>query len=43
MFCYLQVSIFFFIQAMFLGGFVVEVWHVYEKMKASGMVFKLLQ
>ncbi|PNF24150.1 Transmembrane protein 245 [Cryptotermes secundus] len=31
-----QVSIFFFIQAMFLAGFVVEVWHVYEKMKDSG-------
>jgi hypothetical protein len=36
------VSIFFFIQAMFLAGFVVEVWHVYGKMEASGTVFKLL-
>lgn len=41
MFLYLQVSVFFFIQAMFLAGFMVEVWHIYEKIKASGM-FKLL-
>ncbi|KDR24460.1 transmembrane protein 245 isoform X2 [Zootermopsis nevadensis] len=31
-----QVSVFFFIQAMFLAGFMVEVWHIYEKIKASG-------
>lgn len=31
-----QVSIFFFIQALFLAGFVVEVWSIHEKMKASG-------
>jgi pentatricopeptide repeat protein len=37
MFLYLQVSVFFIIQAMFLAGFVVEVWHIYEKMKASGI------
>jgi hypothetical protein len=37
-FLYLQVSVFFFIQVMFLAGVVVEVWHTYEKMKASGII-----
>jgi len=32
------VSVFFFIQAMFLAGFVVEVWHIHEKRKASGII-----
>jgi pentatricopeptide repeat protein len=40
--CCLQVLIFFFIQAMFAAGLLVEVWHVYEKMKSSGTVFELL-
>jgi hypothetical protein len=40
---YFQVLIFFFIQAMFVAGLLVEVWHVYEEIETSGTVIKLLQ